>query len=155
MVKEINNPVFICEWPGCGREYKSKEEAIDCEEQGFIGPNLKSGLISKISNYYNLLIGECDPIGHQRQYSFISFRKINSKVPKWDKWKINKEIFKTKELKDRIKYNQFKTLDKKEFEDIKAKIEKGNELEQIKEILIKHHVKNLYRSSSYFRCELF
>lgn len=152
MVKKINNPKFICEWPGCGEEYKKEKQAIDCEMQGFIGPNLKPGLVLKqYSDFYDILIGECDSIGHQRQYSFICFKRLKSHVPKRDKWQTYKSIFKTGELENNIKSTRLQTLSKKEFKKIKGQIEKEKGLENIREILEKNNIQNLRRYSPYIK----
>jgi len=51
MVKEILEPKYLCEYPGCWERYKSWQEAKDCQDQGLIGPNLKPGLVLGKSGY--------------------------------------------------------------------------------------------------------
>ncbi|HLD55633.1 MAG TPA: hypothetical protein VJB35_05220 [Candidatus Nanoarchaeia archaeon] len=102
MVKEILEPKYLCEYPGCWERYKSWQEAKDCQDQGLIGPNLKPGLVLGKSGYrmipiknedkdnetipglpeigIYILVKEIEPKGHERQYDFcnVSFGR-----PSW------------------------------------------------------------------------
>ena len=102
MVKEILEPKYLCEYPGCWERYKSWQEAKDCQDQGLIGPNLKPGLVLGKSRYRTIpiedknkeegtipglpeigiyiLIKEIESKGHERQYNFcnVSFGR-----PSW------------------------------------------------------------------------
>jgi len=72
---------YICEF--CKSEYDSKNDAKKCEKKGFIGPELKPGLIFSKKDYKSCFLifqEETNKKGHDRNYLFVRFLSSKNKV---------------------------------------------------------------------------
>ncbi|MBR9704837.1 hypothetical protein GOV12_05475 [Candidatus Pacearchaeota archaeon] len=63
----------FCEWPDCGRDHPTYEQAVECESQGFVGPDIKPGLVRKTRTSYVLFTGCKNNGGHDRISETINF----------------------------------------------------------------------------------
>jgi len=117
----------FCEWPGCEKDYPTYEGASSCESQGFVGPDIKPGLLLKNSDEYEVFIG-CRNVGHNRVNKSVVFM-LNPERKEGHKILFLTEMNNSsKVLDDKIKKGDYAILDAGEFRKAKECVDQDYNL---------------------------